>query len=189
MSGLTAFTDGLVPSASNLNNLGTNIDTLCQITTGKAAATGVTSKGVTKPYKTVNGAAIPTSFLFRVAYNATAGNVDSSWLMSYDTGVVPHRDGWWRIEAQAAWDPYAPSERRIGIAVNGTNDSNIIACSSTQMAAPNPYNQRQQVSCISHIGSGTTIYVLVWQDSGVSANLDPNTQWGTWVSVVWEAPW
>lgn len=194
MTALTTFTDNTIPHQADLNNIATNIDTLTQITTGYPT----TYQSTGKPFLKVTLAAnqlIATATLQTLYFQALPqSNVSNILIDSAVTGgpvgtiTMP---GWYRIEAQAAFDVAAQSERRISIAINSIVDAGITAQTNTQMSdeASATNNQRIQVSSFEHLDRGAYITILVWQNSGASVNVLSNKQWGTWVSVTYEAPY
>lgn len=194
MTALTTFTDNTIPHQADLNNLATNIDTLCQITTGYSTS----SQSIGKPFlkTTLNANQLIATATFQTLYftNAPQTNVSNLLIPATTQGgtaatvTVP---GWYRIEAQAAFDVAAQSERRITIGINGITDTATTAQTNTDMSteASGTNNQRIQVSSLEHLARGATIVISVWQNSGASVNVLSNIQWGTWVTVSYEAPY
>jgi hypothetical protein len=185
MSALTSFVDGTIPHQGDLNNYGTNIDTLCQLTTGKTAASGVSSKPMCKVAINAN-LGIATNVDAVTIFNVANYNTDNMWVASQPTQVTIQTAGKYRVVVQGDWAANATNTRSVKILVNGTTNSNAVA-SCEVGAAPINDTIIQAVACES-LAIGATVYMGVNQNSGGSLNLGTSLG-GTFMIVEWVAPY
>lgn len=190
MQPVTTFTDGVVVHQADLNNLSTNITTLCQQTTGKTAAQGASSK----PLAQVDMNAvqsIPNATVTLVSWNLASTQItDTVWVASAPTQLTIVTAGWYAMDLQVCWDNGATTNRVIGMMVNGTTPSansvseiNYIGTTTTVF--------KHRATAYAHLSAGATIYAYVSQSSGGgSLNINPSSisYPGTYMSVRWDAP-
>jgi hypothetical protein len=186
MTSLTSFTDGVVVHQGGLNNLSTNIDTLCQLTTGKTAASGVATKAIT--YAALTGSqSISDSTITVISWNVASTSTDNMWVSSLPTQMTVQTAGWYHILLQTSWAGATQSNRSCGIMINGTSEAtNGIAKTWFAGSLNGPWYH--QVSAYQHLAAGATIYGYVYQVSGGALNL-VNTVPSTWMSARWDAPY
>ncbi|MEK6443651.1 hypothetical protein [Pseudonocardia sp. T1-2H] len=183
---MPTFTTGSVPTAATFAQLTTGIDSLAQISVGLAAAYKPSAPAMSKSL-VLTDTPIPDATDTVVRWGGTAVDTDNMLYLLRDTELTVHQAGWYRIEGQAAWQPGPASQRAIYIAINGTAASNYVAASNTFSAANN--NLRQQVVAFEHLAAGSHIYMTAFQNSGGDLNLTTAANWGTWLSIAWEAPY
>jgi hypothetical protein len=190
MQAVTNFVDGTVVHQGDLNNLSTNIDTLCQQTTGKTAAAAASSK----PLAQVDMNAvqsIPNSTATLISWNLASTQItDTFWVASVPTQLTVVTAGWYNMDLQVCWDNGATTNRVIGMMVNGTTPSansiseiNYIGTTTTVF--------KHRATAYAHLSVGATIYAYVSQNSGGgSLNINPTSISfpGTFMSVRWDAP-
>lgn len=186
MSALTSFTDGVVVHQGGLNNLSTNIDTLCQLTTGKTAASGVSSKPLCRTSIT-SSQSIPDSTITVISWNTANASTDNMWVSSVPTSMVVQTAGWYAITVQASWNGATQSNRSIGVMINGTTES-VNGVAKTWFAGSLNGPWYHQVTAYEHLAVGATIYGYVYQVSGGALSLVTSTP-GTYMSARWDAPY
>lgn len=192
MSALTSFTDGNVVHQADLNNYGTNIDTLCQQTTGKTAAAAKSSKAITQVERNANlsiadGGASPIIITWNTASQQIT---DTLWTAGSPTVLTVVTAGWYQMNLQVTWASAVLSIRTSGIMVNGTvQATNSIA--STSFSSTSTNVSYQQVGAYYRLAAGATIYGFVYQSSGGAVNLNPTSVLapGTYLAVRWDAPY
>jgi hypothetical protein len=189
MTALSTFTNGSVTTAAAVNNLPTNIDALCQQTTGFPAARGASSKPLVKVIRNATQLAIGNTFAL---INWTSTIVDNShmWGASPASQLLVTIPGWYRISAQATW-AYGPVnyEFCVQIYLNGTADPANVPASHDMLLGANPDgNPRQQVHAYEHLAAGATIYLGVYQNTGADRDVVP-APYGTWMTAAWDAPY
>jgi hypothetical protein len=186
MSPITQFVDGVLVDAAALNNLSTNIDTLSQLATGKAAASGVTSKPVLKLKRTAALSIASSTTPTVLTWDTQLLDTDNMWL----TGqvITIQTAGWYRIDLQVTWVSGSASQRQALIYVNGSTDpTNLAALKDERLGRTNPI--AQQVRLYDRFAAGTTLRAGALQTTGGSLALDPSTNYGgVWMSVAWDAP-
>jgi hypothetical protein len=186
MTAPTTFTDGVVVHQADLNNLSTNIDTLCQLTTGKTAASGVATKPITYAALTANQS-IPDSTITVVSWNVASTNTDNMWVGSQPTQFTVQTAGWYHILMQVSWNPAVQSNRSCGIMINGTAEAaNGVAKTWFAGSLNGPWYQ--QVTAYQHLAAGATIYGYVYQVSGGALSLVTSVP-STYMSARWDAPY
>lgn len=188
MTAWTSFTDGVVVHQAGLNNLSTNGDSLCQITTGKTSASGVSSKPICEVHLTSNKS-IANSADTLISWDATGYNTDNMWVGSVPTQITVQTAGKYRISVTTDWAPNVTGARLTKILVNGTANANSVA--TTQTGA-NPVAIATAYSTVytAALAAGATIFVDVLQNSGGALNLEVNTNGsgGCSICVEWMAP-
>lgn len=163
MTAWSSFTDGVIVHQAALNNLSTNGDSLCQITTGKTSASGVTSKPICEVHLT-GPQSISNSTDALIAWNASAYNTDNMWVPGTANQVTVNTAGKYRISVVTDWSANATGMRSTKVMVNGTSNSNVVASfvGSTSSAFDCCYTVEYTVA----LAIGATIYVDVFQNSG-----------------------
>jgi hypothetical protein len=186
MNALTSFVDGTFPHQADLNNYGSNIDALCQLTTGKTAASGVSSKPLCRVSLNANQS-IPDSTITVVSWNAAGANTDNMWVASQPTQLTVQTAGWYAILLQDSWTGATQSNRSCGIMINGTSEAtNGVAKNWFAGSLNGPWYH--QVVAYEHLAAGATIYGYVYQVSGGALNLVTSVP-GTYLSARWDAPY
>ncbi|MFC0438749.1 hypothetical protein [Kutzneria buriramensis] len=187
MTALTSFVDGNIPHQGDLNNYGTNIDALCQLTTGKTAASGVSSKPLVKVALNANQS-IAGNTLTIPSWNAASANTDNMWVVSNPTFLTVRTAGWYAILLQTSWASGTLTERNLGIMINGTTENTNSVAKNDYFGSPAD-NIYLQVTAYEHLAVGATIYGYVYQTSGGSLNLLSAAPAGTYLSARWDAPY
>lgn len=186
MTAPTNFTDGVVVHQADLNNLSTNLDSLCQITTGKTAASGVSTKPIVRVGLNANQS-IPDSTITVVSWNAASTNTDNMWVASQPTQLTVQTAGWYQILMQTAWNGATQSNRSCGVMINGTSEAvNGVAKNWFAGSLNGPWYH--QVLAYEHLAAGATIYGYVYQVSGGALSLVTSVP-GTYLSARWDAPY
>ena len=188
----TTFVDSNIVRQADLNNYSTNIDTLCQINTGKKASTGVSAKPACKLILSGNFSVPTGGATGVVTWGSAPYNNDTMWSSVNPDHMVIQTPGWYRIRAQTYWGAAtggaSPSERATNIHLNGLLDPlNVTASSNLNMSGT--ASVTAQVIAFERLTLGAAIYVGVWQNSGVAVPLKPNGSWGTWFTASYEAPY
>jgi hypothetical protein len=187
MTSLPTFTNGSVPVAANFTSLASNIETLTQITTGQPTSQAPSRRSFAK-IGLANPQAIATATPTLVSWDGDSTDPDHVFGLQTPTVGAARYAGWYRITAQVAFDSAAAAERSAFILVNGSSiPTNVTAATTNQMGRTN--NHRLQVVAYEHLAANATFYVGVVQSSGATVNLLTGAQWGTWLSVVWDAPY
>lgn len=192
MQATTNFVDGVVVHQGDLNNLSTNINTLCQQTTGKTPSQAASSKPITQVDLNTTQSISDTS-LTLVSWNvASTSTTDTIWVASNPTLLTIVTPGWYAIEFQVCWSSGRMQNRVIGMMVNGTTPTaNSIAELNDGFSSITDVTLfKQRVTGYAHLGQGATLYAYVVQTSGGAINLNPNSVSypGTFMSVRWDAP-
>lgn len=192
MQAVTNFVDGNVVHQGDLNNLSTNIDTLCQQTTGKTAAQAASSKPVTQVDINANQS-IPDTTLVLVSWNLASTSItDTIWVASAPTVLTIITPGWYAIEFQVCWSSGRMQNRVIGMMVNGTvpTANSVAELNDGFQSITDVTLFKQRVSAYVHLSQGATLYGYVVQTSGGAINIVPNSVSypGTFMSVRWDAP-
>jgi hypothetical protein len=186
---VTTFVDGVVVHQGDLNNLSTNIDTLCQQTTGKTAAQGASSKPLAQvDMNAVQSIANTTVTV--ISWNLASTQVtDTMWVASQATQLTVVTAGWYAMDLQVCWDNGLNSNRVIGMMVNGTTPT-ANSISEVNYIGTTTSVFKQRATAYAHLSVGATIYAYVNQTSGGSLNINPNSisYPGTYMSVRWDAP-
>jgi hypothetical protein len=185
----TNFTDGVLVRQADLNNLSTNLDALCQITTGKTAASGVASKPLCKLQR--NAPQLISSVVNTlVQWDTEIVDTDNMWVPSVPDHMTVQTPGWYDIKFQYHIDAggNAPTERVAEIFVNGTSTSNTAGSMDSVMSRV----QGTRIQCVAteHLAAGATIYANLYQDSGVPLNIaSSTTTWRVFLVAEWTAPY
>lgn len=192
MQATTNFADGVVVHQGDLNNLSTNINTLCQQTTGKTPAQAASSKPVTQVDINANQSISDTT-LTLVSWNLASTSItDTIWVASSPTVLTIVTPGWYAIELQVCWSTGRMQNRVIGMMVNGTTPTaNSIAELNDGFTSITDVTLfKQRVTGYVHLNQGATLYAYVVQTSGGAINITPNSVSypGTFMSVRWDAP-
>jgi hypothetical protein len=191
MSALSTFTDGVLVHQGQLNNLPTNIDALCQQTTGKTAAAGASTKPLLKVHLTASQS-VPNNLDTFLNWGTTSVNSDGMWLGTAPVNrIIINTPGWYRIIAQATWviTGAGASHRVINIYANGTNDSlNVVSSFNTITGGVVVNNFRNQVCAYERLAAGTSLYIAVGHSIGSTTTV-VSTPFGTWCAIRWDAPY
>lgn len=192
MSALSTFTDGTMVHQGDLNNLSTNINTLCQQTTGKTAAQGASSKPITQVDLNATQS-IPDATTTVISWNLASTTVtDTLWVASNPTFLTIISAGWYAMELQVCWAAATLTNRVLGVMINGTTPS---ANSISENNFINPATSglfKHRATAYAHLAAGATIYAYTFQQSGGGAiNIVPTSSSypGTFLSVRWDAPY
>lgn len=184
MTAWSTFTDGTVVHQAALNNLSTNGDTLCQITTGKTSASGVSSKPICEAHLTgTQSIAASTDTL--ISWNASAYNTDNLWTASQPTQFTVQTAGKYRISVVTDWTANATGMRSTKVLVNGTANSNAVA--SFVGSASNTFDTCYTVEYTVQLAVGAVIYFDTFQNSGGAVTVG-TAFGGTSAVVEWVAP-
>lgn len=184
MSALTTFTDGAVVHQADLNNLSTNIDALCQITTGKTAASGVS----TKPMAMVHISAdklITNNVDALISWDVADYNTDNMWVGSQPTQFTVQTAGKYRVNVVTVWANNASGIRSTKIMVNGTSNANVVT--STIITPVSSIETAYTTTCTVALAANATVYLDVFENSGSNINVR-TTFGGTWATIEWCAP-
>jgi hypothetical protein len=189
MTALSTATDGALTVAADLTTWASNIDTLCQQTTGRTAAAGASTKPLLKLSRNATqSVANNTTTLI----NWTTVGVQSgvTWSAGTPTQITIITPGWYAITAQVVWVAgAAASERSVSVFVNGTVvPTNIPTSFLMRMGGVSIGTVRHQVEGYEHLAAGATVYIGCYQNSGSTINL-VNTPYGTWCTLTWDAPY
>jgi hypothetical protein len=188
MSALPTFVNGTVVAPASLTSLATNIDVLSQISTGHAMG-DLNAERPSAKVLLQNPFSVPNSTTQVLAWDTVVYDTDFMFALSAADSLTVNTPGWYRIEAQVAWDLGAASERLVQIRCNGTAAANVVATSNTAMASLGRDNPvRIQVVAYEHLDADAQIACIVFQDSGVAVNALPLTTWGSWMAATWDAP-
>lgn len=187
MSALTTFVDSVVVHQGGVNNLSTNIDTLCQLTTGKTAASAVSTKPLIEVALNANQS-MPNNSVQVISWNVANSNTDNMWVVSSPASLTIQTSGWYSILMQVSWASGTLSERNCGIMVNGLTESvNSVAKNDFQNSAASG-SIWFQVQAYKHLAAGATVYGYIYQSSGGALNLLSAVP-GTYLSARWDAPY
>jgi len=191
MQATTNFVDGVVVHQGDLNNLSTNINTLCQQTTGKTPSQTASSKPITQVDLNTTQS-IPDSAITLVSWNVASTSItDTIWVASGPTVLTIVTPGFYTIDFQACWANAAMNNRVLGIMVNGTTPTaNSIGESNAGNGSTTSLFMHR-CTAYAHLNQGATLYAYVVQSSGGGAvNLNPSSVSfpGTFMSVRWDAP-
>jgi len=190
MQPVTNFVDGVVVHQGDLNNLGTNINTLCQQSTGKTAAAAASSKPITQVDLNATQS-VPDGTLALVSWHVASTSItDTIWVASTPTVITVVTPGWYAIDIQICWASAAQTNRVVGIMVNGTTptSNSIGEIDAANGSVVGLFKHR--CTAYAHLSQGATIYAYVVQVSGGAVNLNPSSVSfpGTFMSVRWDAP-
>ena len=206
MSALPTFVDGTVVTPASLVSLSTNIEALAQIATGRTPGDMHAERPAAKvllqnPHSvaddTVQAVAwdtveYDTDFMFSLS-DALPDDVPGETDGVTGTALIVVTPGWYRIEAQIAFDFGAASERLAQIRCIDSTGVRVAASSNTVMGNVLNRNNpvRIQVVAYEHLDQDNTIYCTAFQDSGVPLNAlaSTATTWGTWLAATWDAPY
>src|SRR5690242_3006299 len=120
MQATTNFVDGVVVHQGDLNNLSTNINTLCQQTTGKTPAQAASSKPITQVDLNATQS-IPDTAITLISWNLASTSItDTIWVASAPTVLTIVTPGWYSMDLQVCWANGTMNNRVIGMMVNGT---------------------------------------------------------------------
>jgi hypothetical protein len=177
MSAITQFVDGVMVDAAALNNLSTNIDALTQLTTGKTAASRVTSKPVLKLKRTaalsISNSTTPT----QITWDTQLLDTDNMWASGQV--ITIQTAGWYRVDLQVTWASGSASPRHA--------PTNLAALTDERLGRSNPI--AQQVRLYDRLDAGTTLRAGCLQTTSGSLALDPSVNYGgVWMSIAWDAP-
>lgn len=119
-------------------------------------------------YRSGTDQAISTSTTTTVAYNAVQREDDESSLLSHNTGTgecTVAEAGWYQIDAGVHWGAGSSGNRRILIAVNGSDYA-----AETHPATPN--TNRSAISRRIYLAASDVVVVHVWHDNGSDVNVN-----------------
>jgi hypothetical protein len=185
MTALSQFLDGVLVHQGDLNNLSANIDALTQLTTGKNAASGVSSKPMAMVHL-VAPVNVNSNVDAAVAWAARDYDTDNLWTPSVADHFVVQTPGKYVIRAGTAWTQAAGGTRTSKVFINGTANTNMVAGWSGP-GAPSSSTYYTVTTPPVSLATGATVYLDVWQDSGSTQQL-VTTLGGTWFSIEWVAP-
>lgn len=184
------FADGSVVSAAGLSTIPQAINDLSRVATGQAAVNAGAGQPFLKAYLT-SPQPIPNAALIPVQPNAFYTNVSGMWNASYPYTIVVTQAGWYRVEAQAAWDTGAVNtERRLSISVDG--GISMAAATNATISSAVAINHRMQTSALVKLPAGGQVSVYVWQNTGAALNLlaasatSTTATWGTCITMIYE---
>jgi hypothetical protein len=190
---IPTFTDGMVPAAAQMNTMPAALDAIAQDTTGAVVAFGRVYRPACRVELT-QAQSVANTTNQTITWDMSALSTDGNFQLVAWDHITCNTPGWYRVDAQVAWDVGAASERALQLCVNGTADSNVVASSNTIMNISN--NQRQQVTAYLHLALNDNVYARVYQGSGGALNMLPSASasttsaaWGTWMTYVYEAPY
>jgi hypothetical protein len=190
MQATTNFVDGVVVHQGDLNNLSTNINTLCQQTTGKTPAQAASSKPITQVDLNATQS-ISDTVITLISWNLASTSItDTIWVASAPTVLTIVTPGWYSMDLQVCWANGTMNNRVIGMMVNGTTPT---ANSIAEVNAGNSTTVtlfKHRCTAYAHLNQGATVYAYCLQTSGGAINLNPNSVAypGTFMSVRWDAP-
>lgn len=185
---LPTFVDGTVPVAADLNAVSSDLSVLGTVTMGFGIADGVVARPALK-VELVTAQPLASGAVTAVVFGASPSNTDTMWFPPAGAKIVVQTAGWYRIQAQVAYDTAAAGLRIARLFVNGTADANAVASGEVEMGSPSPDNLRCQVEAFEHLATGAAVYLGAYQNTGAPINLQPATTWGSWLSLTWEAPY
>jgi hypothetical protein len=186
MTALTSFTDGVIVRQAELNNLASNIDALCQMTTGKPASLGHSSKPMALVRINANQD-IPGNTDTLINWNAADYDTDNLWVPSVPNHFTVNTAGKYVIRTGVIWNANANGGRITKIFVNGTANPNAVA--TTDISASNVFETSYTTeSPAVPLAYGATVYVNTWQN-GVNPLTLSSAYGGTWLSIEWVAPY
>lgn len=189
MSALTGCVDDVLTTATDLNNWSTNIDTLCQQTTGRTATAGASTKPLLKLRRSTNQS-IPINTPTLISWSSAVTQSGVTWSAGTPTQVTIVTAGWYCITAQVTWASGGGSSLRgINLYINGTSDPTNVPTSFTMvMGGPSVATVRHQIEGYEHLTAGATVYLGVYQSSPAAINLVPSP-YGVWSTITWDAPY
>lgn len=189
MSALNTCTDGVLVSAADLTNWAVNLDVLCQQTTGRTAAAGASTKPILKLNRNATQS-VANNTTTLINWTTAVAQSGVTWAVGTPTQITIVTAGWYAITAQVTWVAgAAASERSISVLVNGTVvPTNITASFLMRMGGVSVATVRHQVEGYEHLNVGATVYIGTYQNTGGAINL-LNTPYGTWCTLVWDAPY
>lgn len=193
MAALPTFADGKLVQQGQLNSVTAGVDTLCQITTGKTASSGVASKPIGYWYRNANQS-IASGTDTIVSWTTESYDTDNMWSVGAADHLLIATPGKYVITAQVDWTPNATGYRAQRILLNGTNrNTDVISEYSFPVTGSAVESIFQVETYPLALVAGDVIYLQVRQQSGVALSAigaaDPKTVFGgTWISAEWVAP-
>lgn len=184
MTALSQFTDGILVRQGDLNNVSANLDTLTQLTLGKPAASGVSSKPMVLIRLTSNLTVINTSDQL-VNWQARDYDTDNLWVPSVPNRFTIQTPGKYVARAGATWVA-GGGIRNTRIYVNGLSYANSIAVYQGN-AASGVETIYTITSAPVALATGAAVYFTSYQNSGGPLDMEPGSG-GTWASLEWVAP-
>lgn len=186
MAAWPTFTDGTVVHDTAMNLLSTNGDTLCQITTGKTSASGVSAKPSARVMRVANQSIANTTNV-QPSWDTETYDTDNLWVSSTATQFTIQTAGKYRITVNTDWAVNGTGYRATRIQVNGTADANTIA--SVVLPAIAGVDTVTSVTDTAQLAAGATVSVIVSQNSGAALNLGSTTGYGgSSATIEWISP-
>lgn len=191
MQATTNFVDGVVVHQGDLNNLSTNINTLCQQTTGKTPAQAASSKPITQVDLNATQSIPNADAITLISWNLASTSItDTIWVASSPTVLTIVTPGFYMMDLQVCWASATLTNRVCGIMVNGTTPTanSVGENNFTGVTSAAPYKHR--CTAYVHLNQGATVYAYVAQDSPGALNINPNSVAfpGVFMTVRWDAP-
>lgn len=184
MTAWTNFVDGTIVHQGALNNLSANGDTLCQITTGKTSASGVSSKPIVEAHLTATFN-VANSLDTLISWNAQGYDTDNMWTASQSTQFNIQTAGKYRISTVSDWTANVTGQRVTKIMVNGTGNANVVA--SFIGNASSAFDTCYPVAYTVQLAAGAVVYIDVFQTSGGALTLGTSFG-GTSANIEWVCP-
>lgn len=186
MSALTQFVDGVPVTAAGLNNLGSNINTLALLATGRTTASAAAAKPALL-VKQTSARSISNNTTTAIPWDTAALNTDTMW--SSGATITVHTAGWYAITLQVTWASGATGMRTAMIFINGTAyPTNLAAEQDRTMATSGAIWVQAHLQ--ERLAAGATITAGYYQSSGGSLSTDASaTNGGVWMSAMWKAPY
>jgi hypothetical protein len=182
MSALTQFVDGVLVDAPALNNLAANLDVLCQLCTGKTAASGVGTKPILKVAQT-SSRSIANNSSVLISWDTALVNSDTMW--SSGSTVTIQTGGWYEVALQVPWSGSASNLRSLYLFVNGLANPANLAAQADELGPTGL--TRSQCRLYDRFTAGTTIQAACYQFSGAALSTD-TAYGGVHMSVIFDAP-
>lgn len=183
----TSFVDSVLVHQADLNNLSVNIDTLSQLTQGKAASTGVSHKPMAM-VKLTSPVTVTNRTDLIVAWQNEVYDYDNMWTPGVGSAnrFSVQTPGKYVIKVGTDWNANASGLRSTKIYVNGTGNANTVAAFNGPAAAE--FDSFYTVSSPPlSLAAGSSVYFDVFQTSGGDLELQLSFG-GTWAAIEWVAP-
>lgn len=169
---MPTFTNGGIPSAAQLNTIGTGINNLGVLLTGIAATRQVIpvcSSYINTTHSIASGSDIQAPF------DNTWINEDYLFVPNVGHPVV-NTAGVYVAIAQINWDTNATGVRAAHITLNGTSvpSNSVGAGSENPVTTAGVGTAYMAITPPMSLAVGAALYLLVFQSSGANLNLIPN---------------
>jgi hypothetical protein len=166
---MPTFTNSTVTAPTDLNTLGTGITNLANLLTGSTESrqfVPAATAYITVPKPVLNA----TDTIIR--FDAATVNDDYMWAANSNALIVD-TPGIYVAAAMVHIDANATGERFLHILLNGTTVStNTVAAGSQNGNGVGEGNAFTAMSQPMSLASGATVYLSVFQSSGVTLNVD-----------------